>query len=433
MSAEIESSREFDVAVIGLWHLGTVSAAAWTSTGRSVIAWDGDPACRESVTSGRGPVAEPGVDEALSAAFASGRLEVVDDPAVAMAEAVVTHLAYDTGVSGAGRHDDPRLDEAVGVFSESAPNHALLLASSQLPVGTCSGWRDRLAQENRGLLLAHAPENLRLGRALDDFLHPQRLLIGADDEEAFERTARLLASFSDAPLRMSLTAAELAKHATNSYLALCVAFANELAWLSLAVGADPIEVSEALRADARVAPSAPLRPGAAFSGATLLRDVVMLRDLGLECGRPELFDAIIDVNARQSDIALDWLAQELETIDGARIAVAGLTYKPGTSTLRDSLPLRVVSKLAAQGAAVAAWDPIAEPFEPTNGVTRTETLDEAVEGAAAVLVLTPHPELRELAWADLRPARRLVVDGCLGVDRRAAEAAGWVYRGFAGV
>jgi UDPglucose 6-dehydrogenase len=294
-----------DNAVVGLWHLGSVAAAAWAATGRRVLAWEPDPELRSAIAEGRGAVVEPGLEEALRSAVEHGLLTVVDHAEQAIATARVTHLAYDTLVGPAG--GDTRLDDAVRMFATVAPDDALLLVSSQLPVGTCQRWRGMLEGAARGLLLAHVPENLRLGRALEDFLHPDRLLVGADDDKAFERAAEKLAPFSSAPIRLGLAAAEMAKHATNAYLALCVAFANDLAWLSLNAGADPNEVATALRADPRVSPSAPLLPGPAFSGATLTRDVVALRSLGEQCGRPGLFAAVIDSNERHAQIAITWL------------------------------------------------------------------------------------------------------------------------------
>lgn len=427
-----DSATTYDVAVLGLWHLGSISTAAWVMTGRRVIAFDPDAELRACVLEGRGVVAEPDLDEALGGGLERGMIGIVADAAAAVARAPVTHLAFDTRVGPSGEHHDERLDDAVEAFAAGAPDGALLLVSSQLEVGTCRRWRQRLEAEERGLLLAHAPENLRLGRALADFLHPERLLIGADDAESLERAAHLLAPFSAAPLPMGLAAAELAKHATNAYLALCVAFANDLAWLSAGAGANPSEVAAGLRADPRVSPSAPLRPGAAFSGATLTRDLVALRSLGERCGRPELFSAIIAANERHAGVALAWLEDSLGELRGTRLAVAGLTYKPGTSTLRDSLPLRVVSQAAERGASVVVWDPAAEAFEQPSGVERVETLDECVRDADALAIMTALPQLAHVDWHALQPARRILVDGCMGVDRGVVEAAGWSYRGLAG-
>ena len=162
-----------------------------------------------------------------------------------------------------------------------------------------------------------------------------------------------------------------------------------------------------------------------------MRDLVVLSDLGAKYGRPDLFDAVIRANERHAQVALAWLEDSLGSLAGRRVAVVGLTYKPGTSTLRDSLPLKLVSQLLERGATVAAWDPAAEPFDPPAGFTRAASFEASVEDADALAVMTALPQLADVDWRKLRPARRLVIDGCMGVDRDAAESAGWSYRGLA--
>ena len=290
-SDRAEGSAE-PIALVGLWHLGSVAAAAWASTGRSVIAWDPDRNLRRGLQTGHGPVAEPNLDAALTHGIERGLLRIADEPPFASASIAPPDLRHRSRIDGRSR----RRTAGPGGRRVRRNRAAGLAAPRQLT--TAGGHESSLARqtctaEDRGLRLAHVPENLRLGRALDDFLHPDRLLIGSDDDAAFELAAAALAPFSSTPMRLSLASAEMAKHATNAYLALCVAFANDLAWLSLCAGADPSEVAAALRADPRVSPSAPLQPGPAFSGATLMRDLVTLRNLGEKCGRPDLFDTVI--------------------------------------------------------------------------------------------------------------------------------------------
>ena len=162
-----------------------------------------------------------------------------------------------------------------------------------------------------------------------------------------------------------------------------------------------------------------------------MRDLVTLRELGERCGRPELFAAVVEANERHAQVALAWLEESLGSLQGRRIAVVGLTYKPGTSTLRDSLPLRLALEVVERGAAVTAWDPAAEQFDQPAGVTRADSLEACVRDADAVAVMSALPELASVDWKALQPARRLVVDGCLGVDREVVEKAGWAYRGLA--
>jgi UDPglucose 6-dehydrogenase len=419
-----------DLAVVGLWHLGSVASAGWSSLGHRVTAWDPDAALRRLLRSGQIPVGEPGVREQLRQGMAAGRIKVVETAREAIAASPTIHLTYDVATDGAGHAADPRLDQALRDVMADAPPGALLLVSSQLVAGTCVRWQRALAAAGRGLRLAYVPENLRLGSALADFLRPARLLVGADDERAWDLARVVLAGLDGPVLRMGLTSAELAKHATNAYLAMCVCFANELAWLARDLGADPSAILAALRADPRVAPTAPLQPGGAFSGATLQRDVAALARIGQGCGRPELFETLIEVNERHGRFALDRLEEAIGSLEGTVVAVLGLTYKPGTSTLRDSLPLRIVRELLARGAAVRAYDPAAEEIPaPTPGLDRCRSIVESVRGADAVVVLTPLPELAAVDWAGLAPRRALVVDGCGGLPPDAPVRAGWTHRG----
>ena len=156
-----------------------------------------------------------------------------------------------------------------------------------------------------------------------------------------------------------------------------------------------------------------------------------MRALGERFDRSDLFAAVLANNERHALSPLHWLEEELGSLTEAHVAVAGLTYKAGTSTIRDSLPLRLVSRLVDSGATVTGWDPAAESFDPPPRFSRSDSLQACVEGADALVVLTAHPELADVDWKDLRPARPLLVDSCLAVDRDVVEAAGWTYRGFA--
>jgi UDPglucose 6-dehydrogenase len=159
---------------------------------------------------------------------------------------------------------------------------------------------------------------------------------------------------------------------------------------------------------------------------------VTLQDLGERCGRPELFSAVVKANERHANVALSWLEDSLGSVHDRHIAIVGLTYKPGTSTLRDSLPIQLMHQLLERGATVSAWDPTADAFEAPPRFTRASSLKACARAADALVVMTALPELGQVDWNGLHPARRLVIDGCMCVDRLAAESAGWTYYGLAG-
>ncbi len=414
------------IAVLGLWHLGAVAAACWPRRGHIVTAWDPDGQVRAAVAAARPLVAEPGLPERIAEALVAGTLTVADTCAAAVRHVDVTHLAFDAAVDESGEPADGRLDPAVDVFAEHAPDGALLLVSSQVRIGTCGRWRKVLRARGRGLRLAYYPENLRLGSAVERFDSAEGAVLGSD-EDALESALALVGTLGTAPIVMGVESAEMVKHARNSYLALCIVFANELAWLTLAVGADAREVVRGLRADPRVSPAAPLRPGPAFSGATLRRDVRALADLGARHGRPELFSTLLAANDRHEDTVRSWLAEEYgPDLTGRAFAVLGLTYKAGTSTLRDSLPLRLCADLLAGGATVRAYDPLADEV-PALGrrFTRVGDPADAVRDADAVLMLTA---FQDLPWAGFAPARRLVLDDTAVLDPAELTEAGWTVR-----
>lgn len=431
LTDSVKAPVRADIAVLGLWHLGSVSAAGWTMLGRRVVAWDPDPLLREQIAGGRAPVIEPGVSEALQNALDSGNLAIVDALDQAVRAARIVNIAFDSATDLEGGVHDPRLGHAVAGFTRWSAPGSLLLVTSQVPVGTCGGWKARLDEAGRDLSIAHCPENLRLGSALDGFLHPTRILVGVDDEVSWQRAVVALDRIEGPILRLRLASAEMAKHATNAYLALCICFANELAWVARSVDADAREVAEALRADDRVSPKAPLLPGTAFSGATLKRDLVALARAGAACGRADLFEELLHVNERHSRFALELLEEALGTVAGARIGVVGLTYKPGTSTLRDSLPLALTRELASQGADVRAYDPHAEEIgRLDHGFQRVASLREAADDADALVILTALPELADLDWYQLAPRQRLVIDGCGALNPQRLVDVGWAYRGL---
>ncbi|ANS62468.1 LmbL [Streptomyces lincolnensis] len=411
------------VAVCGLWHLGSTAAAGLLTHGRAVVAYDPQEHLRAGAAAATPPTGEPGVGEVLRRGLREGRLRVADALAEWARNALCV-LAYDSAVDADGGVDDARLAQAVAAFARHAPAGATLAVLSQVPAHTHVRWRRTLLAHRPDVNLVHIPENLRLGRAMDDFVAPARLVVGAEERCTAERTARSLFPRAT-PAYVTLTEAELVKHATNAYLGMCVSFGNELGWLAAHLGADPQVVARLLKADPRVADAAPLLPGAAFSGATLRRDLVALSRIGAKWGRPEFFDTVLTVNDRHAAFPLDLLGAELGNLKDRRIAVAGLTYKPGTATLRDSLPLRLVRTLLTDGAEVVAYDPVAEDLPDDVGARRAATLADAVRGADALLVAAALPELDGADWAGLRPAARLVVDGCGALDPAALSAAGW--------
>jgi UDPglucose 6-dehydrogenase len=258
------------------------------------------------------------------------------------------------------------------------------------------------------LELVYSPENLRLGEALACYDRPGHIVIGADSEEAAEAVERLFASMQAVCLRMSLPSAEMTKHAINTFLAASITLTNQWADLCEAVGADFADVAAAMRHDPRIGTRAYLTSGIGFSGGTLGRDLQVLdqRNRELARGGAPLFGDIWRYNKARIKVVRSRCEKILGSVNGKTIALWGMTYKPGTSTLRRSLSLEVAEDLAKQGAYLRAFDPKADWKEASvpAGLTVCSSAYEAASGADLVILLTEWPDFASLDYSRVRSA-----------------------------
>ncbi len=387
------------VAVAGLWHLGTVTAACLAEAGHEVVGVDPDGAVVSGLQAGRLPVAEPGLAELTAKHVAAGRLRFTTDPA-AIADRAVVWVTYDTPVDEEDRADVGHVTSRVEALFPHLQGGAVVLVSSQLPVGTTRRLSDGFASSRPGVDVgfAYSPENLRLGTAIEVFTKPDRVVLGARRPRDRERLSELLAPVTTRLEWMSVESAEVTKHALNAFLATSVAFANEVARVCEHVGADADEVARGLRTEARIGAKAYVKAGPAFAGGTLARDCVFLRDLSREQGRAaSLFGAVLESNADHRGWAGRRLRELLGDLRGRRVALLGLTYKPGTDTLRRSSALELATELREAGARVVAHDPAVRAL-PADLAWLELAPDPlaAARGAAALVVCTPWQEFRSV-------------------------------------
>lgn len=415
------------VAVYGLWHLGSVTGACLASAGRRVVGLDRDEGVVRDLRAGKPPLAEAGLAERLTGGLASGRLRFTTSPADALRDAEVLWVAFDTPVDDDDEADVDFVRARLEAVADELKPGTLVLVSSQVPVG----FTRALAEDwkGRGLRFAYSPENLRLGRALESFEHPERVVIGVGDPADKPVLAELFEPFCRRIEWMSLESAEMTKHALNAFLATSVAFANEIARLCEVVGADAKEVERGLKSEGRIGPRAYLSPGGAFAGGTLARDVRFLAGFGRrrEVGTPLLHGVLAS-----NDLHKAWLretvAQNLEDVEAPVVAVLGLAYKPGTSTLRRSASVELCAWLHDRGVEIRAHDPAAgELPEPLSAaVRRCGSPRQALEGADVAVLATEWPEYRALRAEEVLAAMRRprIVDASwflaetLGEDRR---------------
>jgi UDPglucose 6-dehydrogenase len=404
--------------------------------GHDVVGVDEDGRRVASLQEGRAPLFEPGLESLLLEGIESGRLRFATDASTVVPEADVVFIAYDTRVTD---RDEADISEVVSAIAKVMPwlkPFSLLLIHSQVPVGTCRVIRSnvREARPDNSCEVAYVPENLRLGEAVDRFLHPDMLVVGAEDPRAYDIFDALFAPIAAPRVKTNLETAEMVKHAINAFLATSISFGNELANLCQAAGADGTKVMSILRLDRRVGAHVPIDPGMGFAGGTLARDMrIMQRLANVNAYRSYLIDAVLVVNEHQNSLPLRWLGHAYGTLTGLRVGVLGLTYKPGTSTLRRSAALEIVRKLDAEGVVVAAADPKADLSEVSD-LPRFEFSRDpyaAASGKDALLLVTPWPEFKALDYERIRASMRhpLVLDMPNALDQERLERLGFLYLG----
>jgi UDPglucose 6-dehydrogenase len=415
------------VVVLGLWHLGCVTAGCCAKF-FDVVGLDFEPETIAALRSGKPPVFEPGLAGLIQDGFSSRRLLFESDPAVALKDADLLWVAYDTPVDDDDKSDLKPIFEGIDRCMPHLQDEAIVLISSQIPAGTCQ-LLEKMYPERR---FAYSPENLRLGSAIEIFLHPDRIILGtrhADDDAGL---SEFLGNFSSKIIHVSLESAEMIKHAINSFLALSITFMNEVAQICEKSGADAREVEAGLKSEARIGPKAYLSPGGAFAGGTLARDVMILDQLATAFGE-ELFliPAIKTSNDHHKRWAIQKLHEELGSLGGKKIAILGLTYKPNTDTLRRSLAIELCRLLRSENAEVRAFDPVAKMMpDDLQNVELFRDIERAASGSDALVVCTEWPQILESDWqtivAGLR--RAIVIDANGFVLSRVQGIAGLRHR-----
>jgi UDPglucose 6-dehydrogenase len=418
----VEASHRGPIGVLGLWHLGSVTAACLAEAGNDVIGVDPDDAVVAELLRGRPPVSEPGLSELISEQRA--RLTFSTDARL-LSRVSCVWVTFDTPVDDEDSADPEWVIERAEELLAPIPDGALVIVSSQLPVGSVAQLQERCARRRGSddLRFACVPENLRLGKALDCFRAPERIVAGVRGSRDRRELDEVLAPFSANVEWMRVESAEMAKHALNGFLATSVAFINEVAAVCESVGADAAEVSRALKSESRIGPRAYLAPGDAFAGGTLARDIGFMRELAESHGlSADIFAGV----ARSNSAHRRWSQRKLVELLGGgdndehqlsdvTVAIWGLTYKAGTDTLRRSGAVELCRWLAAQGATVRAHDPSVGELPPELAAEIELCISPLVAAtdAQALVVCTAWPQYREISAEQVRSSlgRPLVIDG----------------------
>jgi UDPglucose 6-dehydrogenase len=415
------------IAIFGAGYVGLVTGACLADLGHDVAVRDVVPDKVDALRRGEVPIYEPGLEELL--ARNAGRLDYTLDVGDALAGADFVFVCVDTPPLYSGDADLSRVWTVVDELP--ADTRATIVMKSTVPVGT--GEKVRAALDARGLGAVgyvSNPEFLAEGTAIRDFMHPDRVVVGAFDDADAARVAELYSGIETTIVRAGVASAEMVKLASNAFLTTRVSFINEIANVCELVGADVEDVALGVGLDHRLGPHF-LRAGIGWGGSCFGKDVSALKQLAGNSGYHfQLLAAVIEVNELQKRRIIQKLQRHLGKLRGTAIALLGLAFKPGTDDMRDAPSLVLASRLLAEGAQVRAWDPVARPSLP--GVELCGSPLEAVRGADAAVVVTEWPELADLASEQVRAAMRhpLIIDGRNLLDPGTTRAAGFAYEGI---
>ena len=397
--------QSFRIAILGLWHLGEVYSAGLAELGHQVVGISEDEALIANFKKGEPPLPEPGLKELIVKNQLEGRLRYSVDFSE-IAKANVLWLAFDTPVND---EDDVDLSPIWNALEKSLPylsTSVLLIVSSQIPVGTSEQIRDFLRRSRSDLKLSYLyiPENLRLGEALRCFMEPGRIVVGGYDPEAFKEARLIFSKLQADFLEMSPASAEMAKHALNAFLATSVSFINDIADLCEKTGADILDVTRALRSEPRIGPKAFLDAGLGFSGGTLGRDLKVLLAASEKFNSPlPVISGVFKKNLSRKDLIIQKISGALGGLSGKSLALLGLTYKPGTRTLRRSRAIEIAQALRDAGALLRLSDPEVDENELSTLGHFDFSHDpyESARLSEAVILLTPWPIFKNLDFKKL--------------------------------
>jgi len=435
------SSPTEPIGVVGTGYVGLVSAAGFAELGHEVRCIDIDAEKIAGLKAGEIPIYEPGLAEMVERN--RSRLHFSTDIADALRSVRLLFVAVGTPPTYSGDADLSAVNAVVDSMPAS-DSHALVMKST-VPVGTGSNIKRLFAEQGKsGFRYVSCPEFLKEGSAIDDFLRPDRVVVGDDGGWAGDAvvdlyrpllTAEHGGSGPGALVRTDIASAEMVKLAANAFLATKISFINEIANVCEETGADVLEVAKGMGLDARIGPKF-LQAGVGFGGSCFPKDVMGLKQLAGNSGYHfQLLNAVIEVNELQKRRVIGKLLKHLDgSLVGKKVALLGLAFKPNTDDMRDATSLVLTARMQAAGASVSAYDPVAEAEarKLIRGVRFAASALDCVAGADAVVLVTEWGEFSALDWSAVAGAMAgtTIIDGRNALDAAAVRAAGLTYEGI---
>ena len=392
------------IAVIGTGYVGLVSGACFAEFGVDVTCVDVDVTKIDKLNNGIIPIYEPGLDKIVTKNVAAGRLHFTTDIKSAVEGALVVFLAVGTPPQPDGTPDMSYYRQAAKDIAGSMNGYKVLVTKSTVPVGTGKWLREFVAANlavETDFGVASNPEFLREGAAIEDFMRPDRVVIGSNEERAIDVMKDLYRPLYliETPIVItSLEAAELIKYAANAFLATKITFINEVANLCDAIGCDVHDVARGMGMDNRIGRKF-LHPGPGYGGSCFPKDTRALTTVADQFGvETRIVDAVIEANERQRDAMIPKIEKLVGDLSGKRIGVLGLSFKPETDDMRESPAIDIIAQILKRGASIKAYDPVAmdESRHYIEGIEYAADEYDAIDGADALVILTEWNQFRAL-------------------------------------
>ncbi len=422
------------VTVIGLGYVGSVAAAGLASANHDVLGVDVDAERVESMNRGVAPVYEPGLSDIIHRTIKNGKLRIATTDEVDEPLGGVVIIATGTPMSDSGAADLSQVYSAIEWAKKRMSDGGVVVMKSTVPPGTGVRLRDSL-KNGTTINYVSNPEFLREGQAVEDWCKPDRIVVGGDDAVAVNKVSSLYDDMTAPIVKTDITSAEMIKYAANAFLAAKISFINEIAALCDRVGGTIDDVAQGISLDPRIGPSF-LRPGVGYGGSCFPKDVRALDHLAMANGHSfELLRSVIAVNSRQRLLPLNVMRERFGRLDGVKVGVMGLAFKPQTDDVRESPALELIAMLVGEGAQVRAYDPMAKVnarrFLPSV-VELVDSPSECADGAEAVVLITEWPEIVNSNWEEIidrMSAPYLLFDGRNALNMDQMNKLGFDYVG----
>ena len=427
------ASNEKPVGMVGTGYVGLVSGTCLANMGNDVICMDIDAEKIGMLNEGQVPIYEPGLSELIEKngermTFTTSINDVFENCEIVL-------ITVDTPPTFTGDADLSRVFQVVSALPALSKSHHILVMKSTVPVGTGMKISTELARQDIGTIdYVSNPEFLREGSAIDDFLKPDRIVIGARDPAAGKKVAALYKQLKVPIMETNIPTAEMIKYASNAFLATKISFINEIANVCEEIGADVQVVARGMGYDKRIGEHF-LNAGIGFGGSCFPKDVAALKQIAGNSGYHfQLLTAVIEVNELQKRRVVNKLKKHLGSLADKTIALLGIAFKHNTDDLREASSIVLASRLLGDGAYVKAYDPVALPeaAKTVRGVLLSDDVLSCVDGSDAVVLVTEWDEFNHLPLKEMKERMRnhLIIDGRNFLDPDEVRAAGFTYEGI---